>query len=455
MERRAVMNHKKKWIALAALVAIATGAFALRNPPGQFRPDIAVCRIAANSACNTAMATVRERQAGASLADDIHLLFVEFDDQGQMWDPAGVSKALDDLKVLAAQRPVSIITFAHGWNHNASSDDSNVRSFEQMLGQVFDAEAQFSNAGEKPERAIVGVYLGWRGKSFTGPMQFPTFWARKAVAHRVGNEGAFEILTRLSAIRNAGIAPLRNRLVMVGHSFGGALMFSAASHSLTASLEDLSAGKQTRFADLVVIINAAIEAQRFENLLRRSRELEATLRGQPPVFVAITSTDDLATKWAFPLGRVFSTMFSSYRPVQASIPGSNLKRDEANADRTAVGHYPPYMTHVLSSCEATVAFASLEPCKQEFQGRVNDAATPEYLQAMRATAEAWKTQRNAPAWHIAFPSALLYHAAGPNDGPVMNVVASGALIKDHSEIWESPIMLFVRDLIAINHFVSR
>jgi hypothetical protein len=449
------MKNKKKWIGLAAIALLAIWAFALRNPPAQFRPDVAVCRKDANSACNSAMASVEQRQAGASLADDVHMLFVEFDDQGQMWDPAGVSAALDDLKELAAQRPVSIITFAHGWNHDASVDDANVKSFQQMLGQVFDAEAQFAKAGEKPERVIVGVYLGWRGKSFTGPMQYPTFWARKAVAHRVGNEGAFEILTRLSAIRNAGIEPLRNRLVMVGHSFGGALMFSAASHSLTASLEDLSAGKQTRFADLVVIINAAIEAQRFENLLRRSRELEASLRGQPPVFVAITSTDDLATKWAFPLGRRFSTMFSSYQPVQTSMPGSNLVRDEARADRTAVGHYRPYVTHVLSSCEAASAFEALKPCEKEFPGRVNDAATPQYLLAMRATSEAWKTVRTQDDWRIAFPSSLLYHAAGPVDGPVMNVVASGALIKDHSEIWESPIMLFVRDLIAINHFVSR
>jgi hypothetical protein len=46
----------------------------------------------------------------------------------------------------------------------------------------------------------------------------------------------------------------------------------------------------------VVIINAAIEAQRFESLLRRSRELEVRLRGQIPVIVAIPSAGDLATK---------------------------------------------------------------------------------------------------------------------------------------------------------------
>jgi hypothetical protein len=451
------MKNKKMWISLIVAAAISILAIILRVAPQQFRPDAALCRISAESDCRTAMMTVEQRRAGPApgVIDDIHLLFIEFDDQGQMWNPAQVSKALDSLKALAAQRPVSVVVFAHGWNHDASADDGNARSFRDMLGQVFDAEAQFAQqAGRTPERAIVGVYLGWRGKSFTGPLQYPTFWARKAVAHRVGNEGAFEILSRLSAIRNGGIRPARNRLVLVGHSFGGALVFSATMHSLTESLEELSDGKRARFADLVVIINAAIEAQRFESLLRRSRELEASLRGQAPVFVAITSSNDMATKLAFPLGRRFSTVLASYRPSQKSGDGTQLIVDEARADRTAIGHYKPYVTHVLSACDAGSAIAALDPCEQEFQGRVSDAGSAAYMQAMRATAFSWNTDRTAPSWRIAFPSSLLYHAAGPVDGPVMNIVTHKSLIVGHAEIWESPIMLFVRDLIAINHFAN-
>jgi hypothetical protein len=447
------MKNKWKWIALAVIASVSIYALFLRVAPAQFRPDDTICRIAPGSPCDTAMETVEQRSFDAATPEDLHLLFVEFDDQGQMWDPAGVSVALDRLKDLSEQRAVSIITFAHGWNHDASADDSNVKSFRQMLGQVFDAEAQFAQqAGSQPERAIVGVYIGWRGRSFTGPLQYPTFWNRKSAAHRVGNEGAFEIFSRLSAIRHGGINPKRNRLVLVGHSFGGALVFSATAHALTQSLEDLSAGRESRFADLVVIINAAIEAQRFESLLRRSRELESKLRGQPPVFVAITSSADLATKWAFPAGRRLSSLFNSYPDPQKPSPSSDLTSDEAAADRTAIGHYKPYVTHVLSSCDAQNAFASLDPCEPGLRGPGSDASTKAYLNAMRSAAIAWNSKRTEAAWRIEFPSALLYHAAGPADGPVMNVMASGSLISGHAEIWESPIMLFVRDLIAINHF---
>src|SRR5258708_4776063 len=78
----------------------------------------------------------------------------------------------------------------------------------------------------------------------------------------------------------------------------------------------------------------AIEAQRFESLFRRSRELEPSLRGQLPLILVITSAGDLATKVAFPLGRWFATLFNSYRPAQAPTGSSGLMLDEAAADRT-------------------------------------------------------------------------------------------------------------------------
>jgi pimeloyl-ACP methyl ester carboxylesterase len=443
-----------------AIVLVAGIVIAFRQAPTQYRTDDAPCRISEQAACDYAYWFLENRQiAESGDADDIYLGFVEFDDQGQMWDRAQANEVLEAVRALAAQRPVSIVVFGHGWNHNASATDSNVLSFRQVLRELFDAEVSFARLANRPsERAIVGIYLGWRGKSATGPLQYPTFWARKATAHRVGSDGAFEILYRLSTIRNGGVRPTRNRLVLVGHSFGGALMFTATAHALTASLEDLNAGGVKRFADLVVIINAAIEAQRFESLLRRSRELEVSLRGQSPVIVAITSAGDIATKWAFPLGRRFGTLFASYRPAQASTDGLGLPMDEAAADRTAVGHYKPYLTHVLAPCVASDAFAALESCpprEHEGPGGAHDFTSPAYLQAMRSTALAWKRQREMASWHIEFPTAVLHHSAGPANGPVMNITTHQSLIAGHNEIWESPLMLFVRDLIAINHFADR
>jgi pimeloyl-ACP methyl ester carboxylesterase len=441
------MKTKKVALSLAVILLLAVVAFLLlRVAQKQYHTAEPVCRVSRQNACDNAMVLVEPRQIPQSSAsDDIHLGFIEFDDQGQLWSPAQARKVLDSVQELAAQRPVSVVVFAHGWNHNAAATDANVSSFRQMLRDLFDAEARFAqSANRQQERAIVGIYLGWRGKSARGPAFLPTFWARKAVAHQVGNDGAFEILQRLSELRGAGLKPDRNRLIMVGHSFGGALMFAATAHALGASLEELSAGSGRRFADLVVIINAAVEAQRFESLLRRSRELEAQLRGQMPVFVAITSTNDLATKVAFPLGRRFATLFNSYRDGQSE------------SDRIAIGHYKPFLTHVLAPCQTPDAFAALTTCPEKSaNAAVRDVSNPAYMMAIRATAAAWKRNRNQPNWRISFPTGVLQHAAGPADGPVLNIVTHQSLIADHNDIWQSPLLLFVRDLIAINHFADR
>jgi pimeloyl-ACP methyl ester carboxylesterase len=453
------MKNKKILASVIILLALIILSVAVsRVPPQQFRTADALCQVNAQSPCDNAMMLVERRPIAQSTdADDIHLGFIEFDDQGQLWSPAQADKVLRMVSELAAQRPVSIVVFAHGWNHNASAADENVLSFRKMLRDLFDAEARFSQLANRPaERAIVGIYIGWRGKSARGPMFLPTFWARKAIAHRVGNDGAYEILQRLSVARNLGVKPDRNRLIMVGHSFGGALMFAATAHALSASLEDLSAGNKRRFADLVVIINAAIEAQRFESLLRRSRELQETLRGKMPVFVAITSTSDLATKVAFPLGRRFSTLLSSYRDEREASQyfGSDLKQSES--DRVAIGHYKPFITHVLAPCATPNAFAALDSCPEPSKAQGNhDFNSPTYIAAMQTAAAAWKRERNKPDWQIVFPTGILHQTSGPPDSPVMNIVTHKSLISDHNDIWQSPLMLFVRDMIAINHFVDR
>ncbi len=454
---------KKKSAVTFCVVAVLVGlVFLFRQPPMQYRTDDRPCHLTAQETCDHASWSVESRPiaglpATSAAADDLYLGFLEFDDQGQMFNRPQGNKVLDTVQALAAQRAITIVVFAHGWNHNASAEDTNVQGFHKMLRELFDAEGQFAQPSKRaPERAIVGIYLGWRGKSATGPMQYPTFWARKATAQRVGNDGAFEVLYRLNHIRNTGAAPVRNRLVLVGHSFGGALIFTATAHALSASLEDLSSGPDKPFADLVVIINAAIEAQRFENLLRRARELEGSLKDKKPLMIALTSSQDMATKWAFPAGRRVATLFESYRPGP-SPDASALGGNEAAADRTALGHYRPYVTHVLAPCKTGEAFAALRDCPPSSAGvgESRNLSDKDYMSAMISAANDWKSTRKAQGWSIQFPTAVLLHAAGPVDGPVMNITTHPSLSSGHNDIWQSPLMLFVRDLIAINHFVDR
>jgi alpha-beta hydrolase superfamily lysophospholipase len=161
-----------------------------------------------------------------------------------------------------------------------------------------------------------------------------------------------EVLQRLERVRQQRIARnprTRSRLVVVGHSFGGAVVFSALEQILesrfvlTAGTPEQPAGPVQGFGDLVVLINPAFEAQLFQPLNDLSTQQPTYEPSQLPVLAILTSEADLATKVAFPLGRWFSTRFDPYRThtlnaVQrraAPAPTDVARTAEQNADASA------------------------------------------------------------------------------------------------------------------------
>ena len=82
---------------------------------------------------------------------------------------------------------------------------------------------------------MIGIYLGWRGDSSRiGMLQGATFYNRKRTAHRIGENGGSKVLLDLANLTYEINADLDQRrspgfvtMVTAGHSFGGALVFSA------------------------------------------------------------------------------------------------------------------------------------------------------------------------------------------------------------------------------------
>jgi hypothetical protein len=93
-----------------------------------------------------------------------------------------------------------------------------------------------------------------------------TFWDRKNTAEDVGYLGVTELLLKLeeiSNIRNSVKPPIKSRLIIIGHSFGGAVVYSATSQILMGRFMNSRPGKgftdsAQGFGDLVVLLDLAI-----------------------------------------------------------------------------------------------------------------------------------------------------------------------------------------------------
>lgn len=217
-----------------------------------------------------------------------HVSVIEFDEQGDLWDTAQLKQA---LKMIGSTRKPLLVTFIHGWRHDARPDDDDLFQFTQFI----DALNQVHPAGY----TACGVFIGWRGASveerFPPVTTLPallSFWDRKQATGRMADIGLSRTLnqTAAAAWKNDG------RAVAIGHSFGGRILEKTAGMSAASQAGALDTIKPV--ADLVVLINPASESL-------TARKLKLALRNwnkRYPLMVALGATNDGATGKAWPLG---------------------------------------------------------------------------------------------------------------------------------------------------------
>jgi hypothetical protein len=220
---------------------------------------------------------------GHGHGDGYHLGFIEFNDQGQLHSREQFFSVINASEEIArnARRGVIMVVFAHGWHHGAGfkvnlnaplltgedssstgkveqvtsedgpfltgintfpaknneyimTEDTDIIQFRRLLKLV--AEAEYQDANGKDPREVLGIYLGWRGEASTIPgLSELTFWTRKKVAHKVGQQGVTETLLALEKIvRRPDVVgdsangteedKVDNHMVIIGHSFGAAIV---------------------------------------------------------------------------------------------------------------------------------------------------------------------------------------------------------------------------------------
>jgi hypothetical protein len=234
------------------------------------------------------------------------LTIVEFDDQGLCYHRPQMQALRDVLATLKGKKPI-ILVFVHGWKHDGRSNDENLKQFMALLAR---------RAGEV-DRPVLGVFGAWRGMTWydrLGVTENLTFWGRKEAALRVAVGSVREMLGHL---RDFGQGDGDEAvLVIVGHSFGGLLVYSAVAQSLIEAAARWGSAPVQSFANLVLLVNPAFEAARYmpihEQMDLRTAANDFDL-GQKPVFISVTARNDWATGLAFPLGMAFSTIGESVR----------------------------------------------------------------------------------------------------------------------------------------------
>ncbi|MDD1611560.1 MAG: esterase [Methylococcaceae bacterium] len=369
--------------------------------------------------------------------DEYTLGFVEIDDQGQIRDRKQMQALLDTLYKTAAEESILLTVLVHGWHHNARPGDPNIESFKDNLAKLSAIESRRSKELGRPARKIAGVYVGWRGESIdVPPFNYLTFWDRKSTAQEIGYLGVSELLVKLEEIanvRNSLLPPIKSRLVVFGHSFGGAVVYSATSQILASRFVDSMEGKgftgtAKGFGDLVVLLNPAFEALRYAPFYDLAQARCSYFPEQVPRLAILTSEADGATGTLFPLGRVISTVFETHHDIERNDCKRTLKLDEGEADRNTVGHYPPLITHTLT------------PLDKEKNLRVASYGNMKNI---------WSTQ--TPGGSTQYGSTVLTHLNKTNpQNPYLNIRVEEEIIADHNDVFNEKVMEFIRLLIELS-----
>ncbi|EJG1806049.1 hypothetical protein BS057_RS23225 [Vibrio parahaemolyticus] len=374
------------------------------------------------------------------------LSFVELDEQGHYQSREQISDVVEFVSQQGDNQ--DIVLFIHGWHHNASNFDSNVIDFRNVLSTLSRRHAS---------RTITGIYVGWRGESISIPwVNSLTFWDRKNVSIDVGQGGTIELLEKLENISDNSDY---TRLVAIGHSFGGSVLFSSVKNKLYSELIELQneredketdTSKEYQLSNLYILLNPAIENIQFAPLHDLSEEIvrndkSAFSLDSPPRLVVLTSENDYATGVSFPLGRLFGTLFENQNSINRKDRFNNaVEYSQFDMDIKTLGHYEPFVTHEL---ESTTEGKLDDFCK------VIPKSNFLPLELESKSDKEVKYSGENEGWEHIFGSSytkIKHKNRSPAYSPIWIVKVDSKIINGHNGIFEPQLNCFLEELALFN-----
>ena len=316
------------------------------------------------------------------------LRFVEADDEGWFWDPSQAVAALSLIEESVRTNDTIVVLYVHGWHHSSACCDGNVEGFKEVLHRLrpelqkpmyVEARRRAHPKSDVPDAIrVIGIYVGWRGRSLPSFLDYSTFWGRKAAAERVGHADLQEFMIRMQQVYDRHYAapkagnPVAKPflgIVSIGHSFGGQVMLNATSWFFENELQQVnptpgylrsdSAAKRgpslsaplRGFGDLVILVNPAVEAAAYQ----RVHALAQGVRYSPfqtPVLLTISADNDAPRHSLFEFGRIAGEFFTA-APHKDDVREREMKRQ-------ALGVYGPDGVQVTHRLEPTDLSMRLE-----------------------------------------------------------------------------------------------
>jgi hypothetical protein len=317
------------------------------------------------------------------------LAFIEFDEFGEpgVKDDHGRSTQVDSALALISRameddpqhQPV-ILTFIHGWKHNAGFEDTNVQGFEETLNYLYkDFYGPQPNNPAYQGHVVVGIYIAWRGdvvSKYWNVQRQISVYNRESAAMRVGGAAVSDTLMRISHLAHPPGSQRDSSqamLIFVGHSFGALILERALTpafiHLIDRERDGPEADVPATLADLVIYVNSAAAATEAKPMLDYLAAEGVTYRvptspGAPPtidkpLFLAVSSSADAAVGNLLPIEHYGSAIFydlaGSFRPVDPlscfdpATGAHSVDRTHSQKDFwvKAAGHMDAVQSHEL------------------------------------------------------------------------------------------------------------
>lgn len=320
-------------------------------------------------------------------------------------------------KVLATDKQKYVVVFIHGWHHNANLGDRDVQRMHAFLSYA----RSFLNQRPAYRKAeLIGVYIGWNAsvwrQGYLTPLDHLSYRAKKKESDRIATKVVSDLSEISTSLKIQPGNPKADKMLVMGHSFGGNILASGLKHRILEQLEGYRGSLPIAppLGDMVVMLNPASEASNLIDIQKfmRQRKLKFPIN-QAPHWMALTSTDDwhadeycaktpeakkarsllrqppveclvqVKAEWDTATGKAFN-----YGQVFLNGKGSKV-------DYTAIGHFLPTKHNPYGTTHDLTAIQGAEFPTKYWNGIKSERSVcdiaPEWLAEMRSADDDWDT----------------------------------------------------------------